>query len=96
MIVDGLSLYHGKQLAVDATIVCALGGNGKSHEGCSEEDGIAMTRVRKRKEDRYPELVGRRTRAKLVGVCYGSWWEMERRVLEMFGSTSTRSCPGRA
>ena len=49
VIVDGLSLYHGKQLAVDATIVCVLGGNGKAHSGCSEEDGLVMTRARKRK-----------------------------------------------
>ena len=96
VIVDGLSLYHGKQLAVDATIVCALGGNGKAHEGCSEEDGIAMTRARKRKEDRYPELVGRRTRAKLVVFAMevgGRWSEESWKCLAALARGRARDVP---
>ena len=79
VIVDGLSLYHGKQLAVDATIVGALGRNGKAHKGCSEHDGIAMTRARTRKENKYPELLGRSSRAKLVvfAMEVGGWWSPE-------------------
>ena len=96
VIVDGLSLYHGKQLAVDATIVCALGGNGKAHSWCSEEDGLAMIRARKRKEDRYPELVGPSSRAKLVvfAIEVGGRWSPESwKCLSALARGRTRDVP---
>ena len=55
--VDGLPLFGGAQLAIDATIVSALRGDGSA--------GVALTAARRRKEHKYPELVGPRSRARL-------------------------------
>ena len=52
VVVDGLPLFGGAQLAVDTTLVCALLANGSPRRG-------ALTAARRRKEATYPELVGR-------------------------------------
>ena len=44
MAVDGLLLFGGAQLAIDATIVSALRGDGSARRGASVEDGVAQLR----------------------------------------------------
>ena len=55
--VDGLPLFGGAQLAIDATIVSTLRDDGTARRGAAEVDGVALTAARRRKERRYPELV---------------------------------------
>ena len=55
---DGLSLFHGTQIAIDTILVSVLRRDGTSHLQCANEYGAALVQVRRRKELRYPELGG--------------------------------------
>ena len=81
VVVDGLPLFGGCQLAVDTTLVCALHCDGSPHNGAADVDGVVVQVGRRRKERTYPELVGPRTRARLVvlAVEVGSRWSAETR-----------------
>ena len=81
MVVDGLPLFGGCQLAVDTTLVCALHCDGSPHNGAADADGVVLQAARRRKERTYPELVGPRTRARLVvlAVEVGGRWSNETR-----------------
>ena len=81
--VDGLPLFGGAQLAIDATIVSPLRGDGSARRGAAGEDGVALTAARRRKERRYPELVGPRRRARLLvaGVEVGGRWSDEAKIV---------------
>ena len=57
IIADGLPIFHGAQLAVDATLISALCADGQPHPGSSSVGGICLDRARRRKERTYPELV---------------------------------------
>ena len=70
VVVDGLPLFGGCQLAVDATVVSVLHCDGSPHRGAENMDGVVLHRARRRKERTYPELVGPRRRARLV-CCLG-------------------------
>ena len=54
VVVDGLPLFGGRQIAVDTTLVGALHRDGSPRRGAADRDGVALTAARKRKEDRYP------------------------------------------
>ena len=79
VVVDGLPLFGGAQLAVDTTLVCALRSDGRPTTRAAVEDGAKVTRARRRKETTYPELVGRHARARLVvlGVEVGGRFSTE-------------------
>ena len=66
VVADGLPIFGGSQLALDTTLVCALHCDGSPHTGAADTDGVVLQRARRRKERRYPELVGRGSRARLV------------------------------
>ena len=66
VVVDGLPLFGGAQLAVDTTLVSTLHDHGTVRRRAADEDGVALAVVRRTKEARYPELVGPRARAWLV------------------------------
>ena len=76
MVVDGLPLSGGCQLAVDTTLVCALHCDGSPQNGAAEADGVVLQAARRRKERTSPEKVGPRTRACLVvlAVEVGGRW----------------------
>ena len=76
VIVDGLPLYGGAQLAIDATLVSAVTGTGVPHQGAARRDAVSLVAAWRRKERRYPELVGNHGRARLVvvaGETGGRW-----------------------
>ena len=78
VVVDGLPLYGGAQLAVDTTLVSVLHCDGSPHRGAADADGVALVAARRRKERTYPELVQPGHRAKLVvlaGEVAGRWSE---------------------
>ena len=62
----GCPSLGGCQLAVDTTLVCAMHCDGTPHDGAANRDGVVLEAARRRKERRYPELVGPRSRARLV------------------------------
>ena len=79
----GLPLFGRLQLAVDTTLVCALRSDGTRHSGAAEADGVVLSRERRRKEQRYPELVGPGSRARLVVLAVeevGGRWSAETRT----------------
>ena len=65
VVVDGLPLFRGAQIAVDTTLVCPLTREGRARPRCANVSGAAITAARRRKE-RYPELTGENARARLV------------------------------
>ena len=81
VVVDGLSLFGGVQLAVDTTVVSALHAHGEARRNAARRDGVALEAARRRKERTYPELTTRGGRARLVvlGVEVGGRWSSETR-----------------
>ena len=81
VVVDGLPLFGGRQLAVDTTLVGALFADGTARVGAANRDGVALVAARRRKETSYPELVGTRSRCRLVllGGEVGGRWSAETR-----------------
>ena len=79
VVVDGLPLHAGVQLAIDTTLVGALRGDGSARRGAADADGVALVVARRRKERRYPELVGHGARSRVVvlGVEVGGRWSAE-------------------
>ena len=81
VVVDGLPLRGGSQLAVDTTMVCTLHEVGTPRRHAAERDGVALQAAKRRKVATYPELVGPHSRAKLVvlAVEVGGRWSGETR-----------------
>ena len=79
VVVDGLPLFHGAQLAVDTTLVSPLRRDGTPHPRCANVDCAALDTARRRKETTYPELHGRngRTRLVVLGAEVGGRWSDE-------------------
>ena len=55
-VAEGLPLFGGMQLAIDATLVNPLHCDGAALPGAAHIDGVALHAVRHRKERTYPEL----------------------------------------
>ena len=94
VVVDGLPIFGGAQLAVDTTLVCALHRDGTPVGRAAETDGVALGVARRRKERRYNELLGRRARAKLVVLAVevgGRWSEETRTFLSRQGQGTPQS-----
>ena len=94
VVVDGLPLFGGAQLAMDTTLVCALHRDGTPVGRAAETDGVALKTARRRKERPYPELLGRRARAKLVVLAVevgGRWSEETRTFLSLLARAKVRS-----
>ena len=59
ILVDGLSMFNGSQLAVDTTLVSPLRRDGTARPSAATKDGAAFRFARKDKERTYPELTGK-------------------------------------
>ena len=57
VVAEGLPLFGGMQLAIDATLVSPLHCDGAARPGAAHIDGVALHAARHRKERTYPELV---------------------------------------
>ena len=79
VVVDGLPLHGGVQLAIDTTLVSAVKGNGSPQPGAADRDGAALVSAHRRKMRTYPELVGPGARAPLVVLALevGGRWSLE-------------------
>ena len=64
---NGLPLWHGAQLAVDATLVSPVSRDGRPHPGTETQPGLAVrTAARRKRRQTYPELdSGRRSSGRL-------------------------------
>ena len=94
VVVDGLPLQGGAQLAADTTLVCALHADGRPRLGAAKHDGVALKVARRKKSTVYPELVGPHSRAKLVVLAAevgGRWSEETRVFLSQLASARARS-----
>ena len=74
---EGLPMFGRAQLAIDTTLVAAHHCDGTARLGTATRAAMAM--ARRRKEATYPELVGPRSRAKLVVLALevGGRWSTE-------------------
>ena len=68
VVVNGLPLFNGAQLAVDTTLVSPIRRDGTPRPRAHEVNGIALKHARRHKETTYPELAGRGGRARLVVI----------------------------
>ena len=60
IVADGLSLFHGAQLAIDTTVVSVLKRDGTPHQRCADVDGAALLAARRRLRPPIPSLVAGR------------------------------------
>ena len=75
VVANGLPLWHGAQLAVDATIVSPVARSGAAQAGAAERPGRALANAAQRKRRTYPELVrARRCRLVVFGMEVGGRW----------------------
>ena len=96
VVADGLPLFHGAQLAVDATMVSPVRGDGTARRRCAEHDGAALEQARRNKETTYPELCQVRGRARLVVLgCEvgGRWSEEARQFVSLLAKAKARREP---
>ena len=94
IVAEGLPLHGGAQLAVDTTLVSAHHDDGTARPGAAHIDGAALVVARRRKGRAYPELVGPRSRAKLVvlaGEVGGRWSEETVTLLRLLAAARARS-----
>ena len=93
IIAEGLPLFGGAQLAIDTTLVSAHHCDGSARRGGATNDGAALLVARRRKETTYPELVGPRSRAKLVVLAMevgGRWSQETATFLRMLAAARAR------
>ena len=95
MIANGLPLWGGAQLAVDATLVCPLGRDGTAHPRTADEDGAWLREARRRKETTYPELLdARRCRLVVMALEVGGRWSQEAlQFVRLLADCKARSAP---
>ena len=73
VVVDGLPLFGGVQLAVDTTLVTTLNCDGSAHRGTADRDGVVLETARRRKERRYPNWS--------VRAAVPDWWCLQVKLL---------------
>ena len=57
VLAQGLPCFGGAQLAIDATLRCALSTTGATRPRAARENGAALEDAREQKENMYPEIV---------------------------------------
>ena len=78
VVVQGLPVHHGSQVAVDATLVSPLKRSGEPQPKADWLDGAALQNAVKAKENRYPELLAaRRCKLLVAGQEVGGRWSEE-------------------
>ena len=71
VVVDGLPLWNGAQLAIDTTMVSPVRNDGTARAGTASINGKALDVARTRKARRYPELSGEHGRARSESLLEG-------------------------
>ena len=98
IVAEGLTLFGGCQLALDATVVSPLHGDATHRRRADVEDGVALREARRRKERTYPELCQGNGRARLVviaGEVGGRWSDETKTFLWSLACAKATSVPRR-
>ena len=96
VVAEGLSIFGGVQLALDATLVSTHHGDGTPLRKSDKMDGVALQLARRRKEARYPELSGSHGRARLVviaGEVGGRWSRETQAFLQSLAHCKAQGAP---
>jgi len=76
VIANGLPLFNGAQIAIDATIVSPVRADGQPSGAAEHRDGAALRVARSRKERHYADLTrSRRCRLLVAAVEVGGRWD---------------------
>ena len=77
VVADGLTAFHGAQLAIDTKLVFALRRDGKARQGAAAS--VALAAIRRNKEKTFSELTGEGGKAGLVDLAakVGGLWSAE-------------------
>ena len=97
VVAEGLTLFGGCQLALDATLVSPLHGDGTHRRGADITDGAALGEARKDKVRTYPELCRGNGRALLVviaGEVGGRWSDETKSFLWCLASAKAAAVTG--
>ena len=95
VVADGLTLWHGAQLAIDTTLVSPLHRDGSARARATDHNGAVLVEARRRKET-YPELSGEGGRARLVVLAAevgGRWNEETATFLSALAKTKALESP---
>ena len=95
VVANGLPLWGGAQLAIDATLVSPIRRNGQPHPQADEADGRRLATARRKKEDKYAELLrSRRCRLVVLGMEVGGRWSEEAlRFTRLLAKAKSRAYP---
>ena len=75
VVANGLPLWRGSQLAIDVTLVSPVRRDGRPQPHCADVDGAQLEVARRRKEQRYRELLdSRRCRLVVAATEVGGRW----------------------
>ena len=78
VVVNGLPLYHGAQVGIDATIVSPVRGDGQPRPTADSRDGVALQTALRAKRRRYRDLQSsQRCRLLVAAVEVGGRWSTE-------------------
>ena len=78
IVAEGLPLYHGIQLAIDATLVSPLGRNNHPRCNSNNQDGAVLHEARLKKQRTYRDIVqSRRCHLLTAGLEIGGRWSEE-------------------
>jgi hypothetical protein len=95
VVANGLPLWGGAQLAVDATLVSPVRRNGSPQPNTAEHDGAQLHEARRRKERKYWELLAsRRCRLVVLSLEVGGRWSEEAALfVRLLAKAKARSYP---
>ena len=96
VVVDGLPLFHGAQLAGGHHLSDSTSSGWDSPPRCADISGAALTAARRRKEATYPELHGRNGRTRLVVLSAevgGKWSDESAAFVRHLAKAKARSEP---
>ena len=96
VVADGLTLWHGAQLAIDTTLVSPLRRDGSARFRAADQDGAVLMEARRRKERTYPELSGEGGRARLVVLAAevgGRWSDETAKFLAALANAKAQASP---
>ena len=92
VVCNGVPLWHGAQLAVDATLVSPLTRDGSPQPAADAQPGVSLARAAQRKRRHtYPELLRARRCRLVVGLETGGRWSELNRDIPSTPRTSPRS-----
>ena len=96
IVVDGLTLFDGAQLAIDTTLVSLLKRDGTARRTAADHNGAALEDARRKKERTYRESAGDRGRARLVVLAAevgGSWSDETANFLSALSKAKAETAP---